>query len=91
MAFETIDLDVAPEDEWVLAATSPAKLVIKPGKLSPWFVAIVDSGTPDHNLKGVPFAVDHQLRGESFQIEDVTGLVYVRTQQTNRFGIIRDQ
>lgn len=91
MAIETIDLDVKPEEEWVLVATNPTNLTIKPAVLSPWFLAIVESGEPDHNLKGLPFGVDHELRGDAFEAGAIAGLVYVRTQQPIRFGILRDQ
>jgi hypothetical protein len=46
MAYETVELSISPEDGWVLAATDPAYLYIKPGLNVPWYLAVTASGAP---------------------------------------------
>lgn len=47
MAYETIDLSVTPADGWVLVATDPNYLYVRPNANVPWFLAVTASGAPN--------------------------------------------
>lgn len=79
MATYTSDFLIGSHDGWVLVATNPSQLEIKPAVYHPWWVAIVDTGTPAATLVGFPMGRDPSNRNETYFLPSgVTGLVYVR-------------
>lgn len=101
MPVSTIDVAIRPEDGWVLVATNPSKIVIRPFIVHPWRMAI-SAGLPANTLRGVPFNNDRNdsKRGfEMFLPAAITGEVYIRidtppsstSSSTAGFGIFRDQ
>lgn len=99
MAIQTLDFRVSPDDGWVLVATNPAALLIKPDAFHPWWVAVTAAGTPPADLIGIPMGKDGYDRDEPFESGAITGEVYIRIQtppdsvegSKMRFGVLRDQ
>lgn len=100
MAVSTTDLYVRPEDGWVLVATDPVSLLIKPQAFHPWWVAITASGAPAATLVGVPMGRDNSNRLASFETGEITGEVYIRikepasrepTDAELHFAVIKDE
>lgn len=99
MAMSTTDLYLRPEDGWVLVATNPSSVLIKPQDFHPWWVAITAAGVPSATLIGVQMGRGNMQPRESFQTGEITGLVYIRVMdpiadrpvnQQARFGVIVD-
>lgn len=100
MAFATTDLLIRPEDGWVLAATNPTWLLIKPEAFHPWWVAVTAGGPPADGVIGVAMGRGNDHRREPFFFESaITGEVYIRVRnpvasepvtQKTRFGVISD-
>lgn len=79
MAFTTTDFVVKPSDGWVLVATDPAFLFVKPSGLHAWFIAVTSSGSaPVDGVTGVPMGRGGDGRHDPFQAASITGGVYVR-------------
>lgn len=99
MAVETLDFYVTQADGWVLIATNPASLLVKPSNFQPWFVAITAAGVPAAGLVGVQMGKDSNNRSESFVSGAFTGEAYIRIDvppdsvigSQAHFGVIRDQ
>lgn len=99
MAVSTVDFNIRPEDGWVLVATNPTYLNVRPDDFAPWWVAVTAGGAPALGLTGQQFG-----RGggdnsrQPFILPDgITGEVYIRIQdpaavqpvnQTTHFGVI---
>lgn len=47
MAYETFDLYVRPDDGWVLVATDPTDLLLRPENHHPWFLAVTPGTVPN--------------------------------------------
>jgi hypothetical protein len=99
MAYATSDLYIRPEDGWVLVATNPTALIIKPDAFHPWWVAITAGTAPADALIGLPMGRGGDNKREPFQTGAITGNVYIRVRnpvasepasQHARFGIILD-
>lgn len=101
MAVATVDFNIRPEDNWVLVATSPTYLNIRPDNFQPWWVAVTAGGAPSIALIGQQFGRGGDAYRESFILPDgITGEVYIRVKdpaaaqpvnQKTHFGVIRDQ
>lgn len=100
MAFDTTDLYIRPEDGWVLVATNPAYLMIKPENFHPWWVAVTAAGAPAAGVIGASMGRDSENRLEAFEITGIAaGEVYIMVRdpiasqpinQKARFAIIAD-
>lgn len=99
MAIATLDFFLRPEDGWVLFATNPTSLLIKPSDFKPWFVAVTTGGAPADDLIGIQMGKDSYDRDEAFESGSITGEVYVRIMEPPasspasrfHFGVLRDQ
>lgn len=101
MAVSTVDFNIRPEDGWVLVATNPTYLNVRPDNFQPWWVAVTAAGTPADSLTGQQFGRGGEAMREPLILPDgITGLVYIRVKdpaaarpinQKTHFGVIRDQ
>lgn len=98
MAFETLEFRVTTQDGWVLIATNPSYLYVRPATNFPWAIAITASGEP--TAPGVSFKPTSQQNGQDFELTSaITGEVYVRANRPRagdtieplRIGVIRNQ
>lgn len=82
MALATADFSIRPEDGWVLVATNPAFIQVKPFAHTPFEVAVTVSGAPAATIRGLPFGRDEDNRFQAFNLGSaITGEVYVRLSQ----------
>lgn len=97
MAIETVDFYIRPEDGWVLVATNPATLVIRPDSFWTWHVAATSGGLPADTVVGLLMGRERQSSLESFETSGLTGEVYIRIAEPPsaedtaklHFGVIR--
>lgn len=99
MAAATIDLYIRPEDGWVLVATNPTFLSIRPSGFHPWWVAVTALGAPAATVEGQQFGRGGEAQRDSFTLSSgITGEVYIRvkdpaaarpTDQKTHFGVIK--
>lgn len=79
MTTYTTDFSIKQSDSWVLVATNPSQLIIKPGVRHPYWVAITDTGVPAVTVVGQAMNGDPEQGREPFILwSGVTGAVYVR-------------
>jgi hypothetical protein len=102
VAVSTINLNIRPEDGWVLAATNPSRVVIKPSVMHPWRLA-VSLGVPSGTLRGLAFGNDRTEARQAFELvlgAPIAGEVYIRIDTPTssmpidakmEFGVFRDQ
>jgi len=100
MAVATNDVYIRPEDGWVLVATSPTYLNIRPDNFQPWWVAVTAAGAPAAGIIGQQYGRGGEAAREPFILPDgITGEVYIRVNdpagdrpvnQQTRFGVIVD-
>lgn len=45
-SFETVDFLIRPEDGWVLVASDPSSVIVRPAEYHPWWVAVTDGVAP---------------------------------------------
>lgn len=98
MPVATNDVNIRPEDGWVLVATNPTFLNIRPTNFAPWFVAVTAAGAPADGLQGQQFGRGTTNKRECFILPvGITGLVYIRVKdpvasepvnQKTHFGVI---
>lgn len=98
MAAATNDIYIRPEDGWVLVATNPTYLNIRPDNFAPWYVAVTAAGAPAAAIQGQQFGRGTENKRECFILPDgITGLVYMRVKdpvadrpvnQKSHFGVI---
>lgn len=98
MAVSTVDFNIRPEDGWVLVATNPTYLNVRPSNFSPWWVAVTAGGVPASGVVGQQYGRGGEATREPFVLPDgITGEVYIRIQdpaavqpvnQTTHFGVI---
>lgn len=101
MAVSTVDFNIRPSDNWVLIATNPTYLNVRPDNFQPWWVAVTAGGAPAATLTGQQFGRGGEANREPFILpEGITGEVYIRIKdpaavqpvnQKTHFGVIRDQ
>lgn len=100
MAVSTVDFNIRPEDGWVLVATNPTYLNVRPDDFAPWWVAVTAAGAPSLALIGQQFGRGGEAVREAFILPDgITGEVYIRiadpiavqpVNQKRHFGVIVD-
>jgi hypothetical protein len=100
MAFATLDFEIRPEDGWVLVATNPNYLKIRPVEHHPYWIAVTAAGVPAADLEGLKYGRGGDAQRQDFDISGVTaGLVYIRVKEPPNsapsshmhFGVLRDQ
>lgn len=98
MAVATTDFYIRPEDDWVLVATDPTFLNVRPSGFHPWWVAVTAGGAPAGTVEGQQFGRGSEAVREPFVLPGgITGEVYIRikdpvaarpTDQKAHFGVI---
>lgn len=58
MAVSTVDVRITPDDGWVLIATNPSFLIVRPSVFHPWYLAMTASGAPATGIEGVFMGTD---------------------------------
>jgi hypothetical protein len=100
MAVATLDFAIRPEDGWVLVATNPTLLKVRPVEHHPYWIACTAAGVPAAALEGLKYGRGGDAQRENFELNAAfTGLVYVRVKEPPNsapssymhFGVIRDQ
>lgn len=95
MAFSTQSFSVGTEDGWVLVATNPTYLYIRPDVMAPWAL-YVGTGAPAATDEGVHFKPGQRDSSDYEKDGATTAVFYVRNlspagKTPLRFGVIRDQ
>ena len=77
MAVATTDVRIKPSQGWVLVATNPVFLCIKPSAFTVWTIAVTAGGLPATTLRGLQMGRGIDDR-QAFQTGAITGEIYIR-------------
>ena len=94
MAFTTTNLIVKASDGWVLVATNPINLILRPDSSRVYNIAVTSGAAPtDNNVSGLLMGEEETKDRPAFSINSaITGNVYVRIPvnvgHSVRFGIV---
>lgn len=81
MAYGTVDFAVRPEDGWVLVATAPDAVIVRPVEHHPWWLA-VSADVPAAGVEGMKFGRGGDGLRETFSWDvPITGNVYIRIKE----------
>lgn len=82
MAFATNDVTISPSQGWVLVATNPTNLIIRPNSSQRWYLAVTAGTTPPSTLKGMLMGEENTEERPPFTISSaITGTVYIRVSE----------
>ena len=93
MAFATSNVIVKASDGWVLVATNPINLILRPDSSRIYNVAVTTGPAPTNGISGLLMGEEQTKDRPAFAINSaITGAVWVRipenTGHSVRFGLI---